>query len=143
MLGHGLKHLRRIEETLIIWKDQRRTIFNRLNARQEIIIIDSKPALLPFPATRFKNPQPHHVLEKANGAERAAFVSKIVARDPFVDERIITLDTNQRPRARRDIGPTVFERRACDCAPRVMRRGRDNTHTIKSEFTAQRRLERS
>src|SRR5437868_7500535 len=132
MLRHSLQHIGRIEEALIIWKDQRRTIFNRLKARQETIIINIKPALIPFFATRFKNPQPHHILEEAHSAERAAFVSEIMARDIRVDEHLLALDTDQRPSTGRDVRPTILERRASNGAARVMRRGRDNTHTTQS-----------
>jgi hypothetical protein len=84
---------------LIVGKDESRTIFERGNLPQQHIIINGDALLFPFLATRFENPETHHVLEKTDRPERSTFVGEVMSRHFFVYQDLFALNPNQGPGA--------------------------------------------
>ena len=88
----------------------------------------------PLLTARFEDPQAHDVLQQPGGAEGAALVAEVVARDLGVEERRAAFDAHERPGSRGDVGPSLFEGRPHHGAPRVVGGGNDDVRFGESHL---------
>ena len=126
------RHAARVEEAWRIRIDHCGWLRGRADALQKLFESLARACARPFAPARLEQPKPHHVLEEPDRSAGAALVGDVGGEDLGIDKGRVTLDADQRPRARRNVGPARFERRAEHRAGRVVRRGRDDADRCRS-----------
>jgi len=76
---------------------------------RDLIIAERLALQCPGTPAFLHQPQPHDVLEHAEGASHAAFIGKVVGQRLRGDDRFTCLDANQRPGARAEIHKVIAQ----------------------------------
>src|SRR5262245_19887189 len=118
LISNRTEHTKGIEQARIIRIEQSDRLFKCPDLVEKFVIVNLKSLLLPLSATRFKNPQSHHILEEADCTKHAAFIGEVLLCDRRVDEGVRSLNPNQRPGAGRNVSPVCLDRSARNRAPR-------------------------